>query len=239
MQGFFSSPRYGNRAREIAGGLLVNVANVSSFDAILKEMQEETDRSNFVHLTSVAQMLGFAQRAKHHIKGAASDINTPFLIQDVDEIDPNPQDFERNQDQQLKVAAWKIDTASAFLLELWRAPDKQFTPSGEVLRGAVLENGDFDNLDFSRTHLDFGILYNATFRNVRFNQATLKDVFVRHVNLQGADFGGIATFSGSRWEDTNWWQSKCVPKELLDYLVRETKHTVSQEERTSLIENCK
>ena len=239
MQGFFNSPRYGYQAREIAGGLLANTANVSSFDEILTNMRDKTDRSNVTDMTALAQMLGFAQRAKYKTRDASSDATAPFLIEDVDEIDPNPQDFEHNPDQQRKVAAWEIDTVSQFLRQLWRDPNKNLSPKGLVLTGIVLENGNFDDLDFSKSNLNFGILYNATFRNARFDHAYLKDIFVRHVNLEGADFSGVNVVAGGRWEDTNWWSAKCVPQEMLDYLVRETKHSVSLKERTRLTGNCK
>lgn len=239
MQGFFDSPRYGNQAREIAAGLLANTANVSSFDEILTNMRDKTDESNLTHITALAQMLGFAERAKYRMTGAASDATAPFLIEDVDEIDPNPEDFEHSPDQQLKVAAWKIDSTSQCLRQLWRDQKKKLSPRGSVLTGAVLENGAFDNLDFSGSHLDFGTFYNATFRNARFNAATLKDLFVRHVNMEGADFAGVSVVSGSRWEDTNWWSAKCVPPKMLDYLVEQTKHAVSSEDRTRLTGSCK
>ncbi|MGA1987272.1 MAG: pentapeptide repeat-containing protein [Candidatus Sulfotelmatobacter sp.] len=238
MQGFFNNPRYRDQAREIASGLLANTINVSSFDEILTNMRDKTDGSNLAHMTSLAQMLGFAQRAKHRMKGAASVTTAPFLTKDVDEIDPNPKDFEHNADQQLKVAAWEIDSVSQFLRQLWRDPNKGLSPQHYVLTGTVLENGDFDNLDFSGSHLDFGILYNATFRNVHFKDATLKDLFVRHVNLEGADFSGVSEVTGSRWEDTNWWRAKCVPPAMLEYLVQQTKHAVSQDDRMTLARNC-
>jgi hypothetical protein len=202
-------------------------------------MRDKTDESNLTHITALAQMLGFAERAKYRMTGAASDATAPFLIEDVDEIDPNPEDFEHNPDQQLKVAAWKIDSTSQCLRQLWRDQKKKLSPRGSVLTGAVLENGAFDNLDFSGSHLDFGTFYNATFRNARFNAATLKDLFVRHVNMEGADFGGVSVVSGSRWEDTNWWSAKCVPPKMLDYLVEQTKHAVSSEDRTRLTGSCK
>ncbi|HYM79416.1 MAG TPA: hypothetical protein VE377_25800 [Candidatus Dormibacteraeota bacterium] len=239
MQGFFNSPRYGNQARGIAGGLLANTANVSSFDEILTNMRDKTDASNLTHMTALAQMLGFAQRAKYHTQGASSDATAPFLIPDVDEIDPNPQDFEHNPTQQIKVAAWEIDTVSQFLRQLWRDPKKNLSPQGYVLTATVLENGDFDNLDFSGSHLDFGILFNATFLNAHFDHATMKDLFVRHVNLEGVDFSGVTVVEGSRWEDTNWWRAKCVPGKMLDYLVQQTKHAVTPEDRTTLTQNCR
>ncbi len=100
------------------------------------------------------------------------------------------------------------------MLEGWATrPKRKLSPKGYVLTGTVLENGDFDNLDFSGSHLDFGILYNATFRNVHFERATMKDLFVRHVNLEGVDFSGVTVVEGSRWEDTNWWRARCVPRE--------------------------
>jgi uncharacterized protein YjbI with pentapeptide repeats len=190
-------------------------------------------------MTALAQMLGFAERAKYHTQGAASHVTAPFLIQDVDEIDPNPQDFEHNPTQQVKVAAWKIDTISQYLRQLWRDPKKKLSPKSFVLTGIVLENGDFDNLDFSGSHLDFGIVYNATFRHVHFDHATMKDLFVLHVNLEGADFSGVTVVEGSRWEDTNWWRAKCVPPGMLDYLIQQTKHAVSHEDRAGLTGSCK
>lgn len=238
MQGFFNSPRYSQHAREIASGLLANTKNVSDFDEILTEMREKTDASNMTHMTVVAQMLGYEQRSKYKMKGAASDADTPFLMKVVDEIDPNPNNLEHNPDLQVKIAAWEIDSISQFLCQLWRDRNKKLSPVNQVLTGTVLENCDFDNLDFSNSHLDFGILSDATFRNVRFQNATFRDLFVHHIKLEGADFSGVTEFSGSRWEDTNWWLAKCVPEKMLNYLILQTKHVVAPADRAKLVGNC-
>src|SRR2546429_4441841 len=73
MQEFFGSPQYSSQARSIAALLLPNVSNVYAFDEVLSTMgPPHTDRGNYHHLTGIAQMLGFDQRAKFHISGAAS-----------------------------------------------------------------------------------------------------------------------------------------------------------------------
>jgi Pentapeptide repeats (8 copies) len=239
MQGFFESKRYETQARQVARTLLIDISNVAVFDEILWNMRERTNAKNFTDLSVVAQMLGYAQRKTYHIVGAASKSNTPFLIAVVDEIDPDPHDIEHNRDQQIKVAAWEIDTASEFMRGLWKNSDKNLSPAGLTLTATILENGDFDGLSFSGTDLSFGILSNATFRNAHFVKADLKQLYVRRGRLEGADFNGVTSFEGSRWEDSNWWEAKCIPHDMLNYLVTADHHAISVEDRTRLTDGCK
>ena len=127
------------------------------FGTISANSAVATDRGNYPDLTGIAQMLGFDQRAKFHISGAASKKNTPFLMES---LGANPKDFDRDKDQETRVAAWELDTVSRTLRSVWTDKDsqKRLSPSGWQLSGAVLENASFDGLDFTETDFSFGIL---------------------------------------------------------------------------------
>jgi uncharacterized protein YjbI with pentapeptide repeats len=241
MQGFFGSRQYAAEARAIAALLLTNVSNVYAFDQVMSRMgPPHTDRKNYQDLTSIAQMLGLDLRARFHIGGAASKKNTPFLMESVSAVKANPKDVDRDKDQQARAAAWELDTTSRTLRSIWtdKDPQKRLSPAGWSLSGAVLENANFDGLDFTATDFSFGILFNASFKGVLFNQAMLKDAYLRKVALDGADFSGITVFSGSRWEDSNWWGAKCVPQPLLDYLLKADPHPLPPEAKSKLVSNC-
>jgi len=242
MQGFFHSKRYGAQARTIACALATNIPNVNAFDEVITRVRDNTDETNFPDLGVVAQMLGFAQRARFHISGAASKENTPFLIEDVDEIDVDPKSTH-DQNQQVKIAAWELDTASQILRQVWKRSEKPVSPVGKTLTGIVLENAktssqNFDDLDFSKADLSFAILYNARFKKARFNQAKLKDVYFREVVLDNADFSGVTVFDGSRWEGSNWWNAKCVPQGMLNYLLEVAPHPLTLDDKALLVSNC-
>ena len=241
MQGFFGSSQYSSQARAIAALLLPNVSNVYAFDEVLSRMgPPHTDRSNYQDLTGIARMLGLDERARLHISGAASKKNTPFLVESVPALRANPRDSDRDKDQQTRVAAWELDVASRTLRTLWaeKDPQKRLSPRGSDLSGAVLENGSFDGLDFTETDFRFGILFNASFKGTRFNGATLKDTYLRSVALDGADFSGVKVYSGSRWDDANWWDAKCIPQPLLDYLLEAGSHPLTDEAKARLVANC-
>ena len=245
MQGFFSSPRYSAQARTIASVLLTNVANVNAFDEVMSRMGVHTDASNFEDLTSIAQTLGFAERARFHIDGAASSEKAPFLTADVTAIEVNLKDLEHDSEQQKRVSSWEIDSASQTLRRVWTNSnlDKRLKPTGWTLTGIVLENANlkdakFDDLDFTKANFNYGILYNASFRGAHFNGATLKDVYVSKVFLDGADFSGVTVYDGSRWEGSNWWNAKCVPQSLLDYLLTVDSHPLTQQEKSGIVSNC-
>jgi len=241
MQGFFGSPQYSSQARSIAALLLPNVSNVYAFDEVLSTMgPPHTDRGNYHHLTGIAQMLGFDQRAKFHISGAASKKNTPFLMESLGAIKANPKDLDRDKEQQTRVAAWELDTVSRTLRSVWtdKDPQKRLSPSGWQLSGAVLENASFDGLDFTETDFSFGILFNSSFKRTHFDGATLKDTYLRKVALDDADFRGVKVYSGSKWEDSNWWDAKCIPQPLLDYLLEADSHPVTEETKSKLVATC-
>jgi hypothetical protein len=243
MQGFFRSPRYDSQSRAIASALLTGIPNVNAFDEVITRIRDNTTDTNFTDLSVVAQMLGFAQRARFHIKGAASKGNTSFLIEDVDEINPDPKDLASDSDQRTKVAAWEIDTASQCLRRVWKRTEKPISPEGKVLTGMVLENAksdgeNFDGLNFSRANLSFGILYNASFRGANFTGAKLKDIYVREVALNDADFSKVTVYDGSRWEDSNWWNAKCVPRQMLDYLLKVDPRPLTLQTESKLVSNC-
>ena len=241
MQGFFGSPEYSSQARAITALLLPNVANVYVFDEVLSAMgPPHTDRSNYHDLTAIAQMLGLDQRARFHISGPASRKNTPFLMESLSAIKANPKDFDRDKDQQTRVAAWELDTVSRTLRSVWtdKDPKKRLSPSGSELSGVVLENGGFDGLDFTETNFSFGILFNSSFKGAHFGGATLKDTYVRKVALDDADFRGVKIYPGSRWEDSNWWDAKCIPQPLLDYLLEADAHPLTEETKSKLVANC-
>ena len=241
MQGFFGSPQYSSQARAIAALLLPNVSNVYAFDEVLATMgPPHTDRGNYHDLTGIAQMLGLDQRAKFHISGAASRKNTPFLMESRGAMKANPKDFDRDKDQQTRVAAWELDTVSRTLTSVWtdKDPQKRLSPSGSNLSGAVLENASLDGLDFTASDFSFGILFNSSFKGARFDRATLKDTFLRKVALDDADFNGVKVYSGSKWEDANWWDAKCIPQPLLDYLLEADSHPVTEETKSKLVANC-
>lgn len=241
MQGFFASSQYASQARAIAVLLLPNVSNTYAFDEVLSRMgPPHTDRDNYRDLTGIAQMLGFDQRARFHISGAASRKNTPFLVESPGAMKANPKDFDRDKDPQARVAAWELDAASRTLRSVWtdKDPQKRLAPSGWQLSGAVLENANFDGLDFTGTDFSFGILFNSSFKGTRFNGAILKDTYVRKVVLDNADFSGVTVYSGSRWEDSNWWDAKCIPQPLLDYLRNADAHPLTEETKSKLVSDC-
>lgn len=241
MQGFFGSSQYSSQARAIAALLLPNVSNVYVFEEVLSRMgPPHTDRSNYHDVTGIARMLGLDERARLHISGAASKKNTPFLGEALGAVRANPKDSDRDKDQQARVAAWELDAASRALRSLWtdKDPQKRLSPRGWNLSGAVLENGNFDGLDFTETDFSLGILFNASFKAARFNGATLKDAYLRGVALDDADFSGVKIYSGSRWEGANWWDAKCIPQPLLDYLLEAGTHRLTEEAKSKLAANC-
>lgn len=69
--------------------------------------------------------------------------------------------------------------------------------------------------------------------------ATLKDTYLRKVAFDGADFSGVRAFTGSRWEDSNWWDAKCVPQPMLDYLLKADPHPLAPEAKSKLASNCR
>ena len=240
MQGFFGSLRYGSQAREIASILLTNVPNVNVFDEVMERMgPAHTDSTNFGDLIGIGQMLGFTQRARFHIQGAASRENTPFLMEAVSEVEVNPKDLD-DIDQRTKVAAWQLDTMSSTLRDVWtnKDPQKRLSPANQRLQGVVLENVRFEDLDFTGANFDWGILCNASFKHAHFNHATLKDVYVRKVALDDADFTDVTVYDGSRWEDSNWWNAKCIPLPMIDYLLKVDPHSLTPEAKSKL-SNCK
>jgi uncharacterized protein YjbI with pentapeptide repeats len=240
MQSFFSSSRYGTHARAIAGALLTNVSSVSTFDEVISQMKAHTNVANYGDLIGVAQMLGFSQRARFHIKHTASSQNTPYLTDDVGDIDPNPRDLEHNDLQKTKVAAWELDTVSNKLRQLWIGYNGQvpLSPHGWDLAGVVVEDGIYDNLDFARANFNYGILYNASFKDVSFKEASFRNTYVRDVKLNGADFAGVTQFSGSRWEDTGWQDAKCIPPQMLEYLMTVDPQPLTSTEKSLLVSNC-
>jgi uncharacterized protein YjbI with pentapeptide repeats len=218
---------------------------VNAFDEVISRMGVHTDISNFDDLTSIAQTLGFAQRARFHIEGAASSEKAPFLTADVTAIDVNLKDLEHDNEQQKRVSSWEIDSASQTLRKIWTNTDlhKRLKPTGWTLTGVVLENANledanFDDVDFTKANFNYGILYNASFKGAHFNGATLKDVYVSKVFLDGADFSGVTVYDGSRWEGSNWWNAKCVPQSLLDYLLTVDSHPLTQQEKSGIVSNC-
>lgn len=195
MQGFFSSPRYSSQSRTIASALLTNVPNVLVFDEVMSRMgPAHTDSSNIDDLTSMAQMLGAAQRVRCHIMGAASRKNTPFLIKEVSAIDANPNNLDRDKDERTAIAAWELDTTSHTLSDVW----KKLSPKDSNLLGPVLTNTNFDGLDFTDVNFNFGILFNSSFKGAHLNAAKLRNVYVREVALDDADFSGVTVYDGSR-----------------------------------------
>lgn len=240
MQGFFGSQRYGPQAREIASILLTNIPNVNVFDEVMERIgPAHTDTTNLSDLIGIGQMLGFTQRARFHIQGAASRENTPFLMEAVSAVEVNPKDLD-DIEQQTRVAAWQLDTMSSTLRDVWtnKNPQKRLSPANQRLQGVVLENVSFGDLDFTGANFDWGILCNASFKHAHFNHATLKDVYVRKVALDGADFTDVTVYDGSRWEDSNWWNAKCIPLPMIDYLLKVDPHPLTPEAKSKL-SNCK
>jgi hypothetical protein len=241
MQGFFSSRRYGSQAREIASILLTNVPNVNAFDEVMERMgPAHTDSTNFGDLVGIGQMLGLTQRARFHIQGAASRENTPFLMEAVSAIEANPKNLD-DKEQQTRVAAWQLDTTSSTLRNVWtnNDPQKRLSPAADQsLQAVVLENANFEDLDFTGAHFNWGILYNASFKRAHFNRATLRDVYIYKVALDDADFSGVTVYDGSRWENSNWWDAKCIPQQMLDYLLKVDPHPLTLEAKSKLVSNC-
>src|SRR5260370_3140369 len=171
MQGFFRSPRYGSQALAVASALLTGIPNGNAFDEVISRIRDNTTDENFTDLSVVAQMLGFAQRERYHMKEAASKHNTPFLMEDGDEINPDPKDLVGDSEQRPQVAALKIHTASQCLRQVWRKTENTVLPARKTLTGIVLENAKsprpkeaFNDLNFSGANLSFGILYNASLK---------------------------------------------------------------------------
>lgn len=253
MQGFFASQDHGPQARTIACALLVNVSNVGAFDEVLERIAFRTTDQNSSDIYTMAQMMGYSQRSRFHITGAASKANTPYL-DDVDEINPAPAPADRTRDQMIKVAAWELDSVSQNLHDLWKRAKDPLSPAQQVLTAVVLENAsaddhNFDKLDFSGAYLDFGILSNARFKGARFKRATLKHVHVHHVDLtdadfsdsllNGADLSGVTQYKGSTWGDSNWWDAKCIPQPMLAYLQQVAPHALTPAAESRLVSTCK
>lgn len=119
-----------------------------------------------------------------------------------------------------KVAAWELDTTSQAMLSAWRKTKEVVLPVDQDLENAVLENGDFHDLDFTKSDFKRAILYDASFKNAIFKQANLRGSSILNVCLSGADLSEIAPghFEESTWEASNWWDAKAVSPELRSYL---------------------
>ena len=53
-----------------------------------------------------------------------------------------------------------------------------------------------------------------------------------------AEFSSVKAFKGSRWEDSNGWDAKCIPQPLLDYLLEADSHRVTEETKSKLVATC-
>jgi Pentapeptide repeats (8 copies) len=239
MQGFFDTG-HGSQAMTIASSLLSNIPNVGIFDAVLVDIRNRTtDDRNLSHLSAVARALGLAQREKNRIVGAASKANTPFLNETVDAFYVDPKSIDHDPKRQLKVAAWELDSASQYLKDTWKRHENPISPGYKPLTCIVLENAqtetdNFNDLDFSQSDLSFSILSNAHFKRVKFAKVNLTGAYVRNVILTDADFHGVTSFDGSRWEDSNCWDAKCIPPKMFEYLLRVSPHKLTSEAAASL-----
>jgi pentapeptide repeat protein len=79
---------------------------------------------------------------------------------------------------------------------------------------------------------------NASFKNAKFNGAILSDVYVKDVVLDNADFSNVEDVEGSRWENSNWWDAKCVSQTMLTYLLKVSNHPMTPEAQSRLVSNC-
>jgi len=238
MQGFFKSDRYSSQAREIAGVLLPHTSNVGGFDEILVSMRQGTNDYNFKDVKGIGQKLGLDQRTRNGLGNQAPSDPPPFLTEDVNFMSLDEDLIEKDSKLQSQAAAWEIDSVSQALLALWRDQKMGLSPTGETLTTTVLENGTFDDLDFSDSNLRLSFLYHASFKRVKFRNAKLKGIFMDDVQLDGADFSGVSDYEDSEWGSSNWWTAKCVPPKMADYLEDGTGHKLSDTEKRELAKNC-
>jgi len=54
-----------------------------------------------------------------------------------------------------------------------------------------------------------------------------------------AEFSSVKAFKGSRWEDSNGWDAKCIPQTRLDYLRKSVPHPLTPETKSKLVSNCR
>ena len=223
VEGFFGSHRYGAESRSIATALLPLVNNVNAFDEIVDAMESKTNQDNQKDLSNVSAMLLYLGREQHKLKGAinlSSPAISTFLQHDIDSIDPNPTYTSCSGPMCETVIAWELDTVSQNILRAWRHTKAIVSPVDQDLENVVLENGDFRDLDFTKSDFKHAILYDASFKNAIFKQANLKGVSILNVCLSGADLSQITPghFEESVWEGSNWWDAKPISPDLRKYL---------------------
>lgn len=241
MQGFFD---YEPQARKIASALLPRLTDVKAFDEILADMAgRTTTKVEEADLIGVGQAISFAQRERFNISGAVppSGEKSQFLKHDVFSIDtisnPGPTDITT-------IAAWELDSVSHRLAGIWKREDRHdhdLWPTGINLDAVVLEDAcsdhlNFDGVSFDGSTLRVAVLLDASFKQTSFRKVDLSDTLLKNINLKDANLSGITKFQGSVWIDTNWWEARCIAPDLLTYLVKQTKHTLTDEEQRS--KNC-
>ena len=220
MHSFFDSPNYSTQARNIAATLLPQLDNPDGFDNIFFDLTDTANTANQGHVIAIAKTLFNSQMDLYGINVHA---NTPALpnFQTLKEMlgDDDPPKFIQADAASRRLAgarAWMLDSASDGLNDIWVS--KSASPLGTDLNGVVLENGQFEGLDFSNAILQGGALYNADFKKAKFTGAVFSRKLVANVFLDGADLSGIEEFADSKWQNSNWWKANCISKELLAYL---------------------
>jgi len=219
MGSFFYSKHHSMQARNIAATLLPTLDNPDAFDTVLFDMLDYDDASNGRHIIAISRTVFNSQLDLYGINvGMKQPLRLDFPTLKKILGDDEPPNFI-SQDvasrKRASVAPWMLDSVSAALLDLWLT--KKATP-GKDLGGIVLENGNFNGLDFSHIDLKGGAFYNATFTGANFAGTDFTRRLISHANVAGADLSGVVDFSESKWELTNWWDAKCLSEVLLHYL---------------------
>jgi hypothetical protein len=220
MRTFFDSSHYSLQARTVAATLLPHVDNPDGFDNVFFDMLDDNSKPNQAHIVAIAKTIFNSQLDLYHVNVLASQpvkLEFATLKEILGEDDP-PTFIQQDpaSRKQAVASAWMLDSVSDGLHDLWVS--KNGTPQGMDLGGVVLEFGQFDGLDFSRTNLRGGALYHSDFKGVNFTGASFTRKLISNVTLDGADLKGVTDFEESRWEYTNWWKAKCLSPELLAYL---------------------
>lgn len=221
MHGFFNSPNHANQARTIAATLLPHVDISDGFDNIFFDILDATNASNQVHVVAIGKTLFNLQMDLFRVSVLAnrpSQLDFQTLREMLGDDDP-PDFISKESASRLDAGAraWMLDSVSDGLSALW-TNNKAAGPRGLDLGGVVLEDGQFNDLDFSNTNLQGGALFNADFKRTRFAGATFTRKLVSNVTLDEADLSGVKNFEESKWEHANWWKAKCISRELLEYL---------------------
>jgi hypothetical protein len=116
-------------------------------------------------------------------------------------------DLKHNPLKRAQANSWKIDSASQGLGYLWKRSKGALGPARLDLKGVVLVNSDYRDLNFSGATVT-GIVSDCRLAGADFTGATLEE----------AVFDKISDFANSRWDRADWWDADALSCGLAHYL---------------------